>query len=70
MAILLGVGGVLSKIRPLAWLALFSAIVSFVSTKGSEREFRQGAGSLSFTVMGIFLLYINLIMPKLQQPAA
>ncbi|KAI8849371.1 hypothetical protein BC829DRAFT_391608 [Chytridium lagenaria] len=70
LSILTGVGGVITRMRLLSWVALIGSIVSYLSTKGSEREYRQGAGSLSFTIMGIILLYVNLLLPKLQQPPA
>ncbi|KAJ3188523.1 hypothetical protein HK101_009109 [Irineochytrium annulatum] len=65
ISIIMGVAGVLFKQRLVAWLSLCGSIYSVLTTRGSEREYKQGAGSLSFSIMGIVLLYVNIITAKL-----
>ncbi|KAJ3272330.1 hypothetical protein HDV01_005764 [Terramyces sp. JEL0728] len=58
----LGIAGLTLKSRPAAWVSLFCAILSTLSRRTAEGDSaRLGMSSLSFSVLGIVMLYINLL---------
>lgn len=57
----LGIAGLTLKSRPAAWVSLFCAILSTLNRRTAEGDSaRLGMSSLSFSVLGIAMLYINL----------
>ncbi|KAJ3328885.1 hypothetical protein HDU76_009113 [Blyttiomyces sp. JEL0837] len=62
IAIIAGVVGLLLKSPGWVWGALIAATVSLLTTKGTEKEFRQGAGNVSFALMTLLLTYGQRVM--------
>lgn len=64
MAMLLGSVGLFVKMKSVAWTALVLSILSILNRKTSEAGQHQGLSSLSFSVMGLVMTYMNLIALK------
>ena len=67
-ALALGVSGLMLKNKYASWAALLASIVSMLNTK-STSDYRQGSGSLTFTLMGLVLLYVQMFTLPMPVPS-
>jgi hypothetical protein len=63
LSLLLGVAGLLLKIKLAAWLALFCCLSSVASMKRKDRDFKQILSSVLFAVMGLIMAYFGVKPP-------
>ncbi|KAJ3123377.1 hypothetical protein HK100_011624 [Physocladia obscura] len=54
--------GLVTRQKFAVWLSLVAAIISQLTSKISEKEYRQGSGTLAFTLMGILMLYMQQLL--------
>ncbi|KAI9341436.1 hypothetical protein BDR26DRAFT_934041 [Obelidium mucronatum] len=54
--------GLVFRQKYAVWISLTSAIISQLTGKLTEREHRQGSGTIAFTCMGVLMLYLQLLL--------
>ncbi|KAL2911111.1 hypothetical protein HK105_209430 [Polyrhizophydium stewartii] len=60
LALVLGVAGLLLRNRYFAWGGFASSLMAYVNARSTEADSRQGTGSVSFTLMGLVLIYVQM----------
>ncbi|ORY44296.1 hypothetical protein BCR33DRAFT_679433 [Rhizoclosmatium globosum] len=51
--------GLVFRNKQSVWISLIASIISQLTGKMSEREHRQGSGTIAFTAMGVVMLYMQ-----------
>ncbi|KAH6566993.1 hypothetical protein BASA50_005451 [Batrachochytrium salamandrivorans] len=68
LALILGVIGLVLRHKYIVWPALFASLLSILNGRISDADTRQGTGSVTFTVMGLVMLYVQMftvpVMPQ------
>ncbi|EGF82835.1 hypothetical protein BATDEDRAFT_23028 [Batrachochytrium dendrobatidis JAM81] len=60
LALALGILGLIMRHKYIVWPALFASLLSIINGKSTEADFRQGASSVTFTFMGLVMMYVQL----------
>merc|ERR1712072_141028 len=58
LSLVLGIAGLMMKMKILAWLAFLACVSSIANMKNSEADMKQLFCSFSFSVMGLVMSYI------------
>ncbi|KAJ3416619.1 hypothetical protein HDV05_000901 [Chytridiales sp. JEL 0842] len=61
--------GMILRYPTFSWLSLLCSLCSYLNTRGSDREFRQGVWSIAFAVMTLFMIYGQNYALRLQEMA-
>ncbi|KAJ3072100.1 hypothetical protein HDU98_004205 [Podochytrium sp. JEL0797] len=55
-------GGLVFRQKYAVWVSLCAALISQLTAKQTEKEHRQGSGTIAFTLMGVVMLYTQLLL--------